>query len=342
MSHASGPLVSVVTPVYNGEAYLAECIESVLAQTYQNWEYVILDNCSTDRTREIAESFASADSRIRVLHNDRLLEIIQNWNHAVRQISPESQYCKVIHADDCLFPECIETMVELAERNPTVGIVGSYRLDGSRPRPSPGLPHVRSVFPGVEICRGTLRQEYSLFGSPSSLLVRSSLVRDRERFYDERYLHSDKIVCLQLLREWDFGFIPQLLTYTRIHEESQSVSLADRYGTRILDNFLMQHEFGPKFLPGEESREREKAAEWRYYRFLARRLVSGQRKEILRYHSRRLRVHGRTIETPKLVAAAVIEAVDRLLEPKDLAQRLSRFLKGDRGSRLRGGEAHSG
>ena len=56
------PLVSVATPVYNGERHLAECIESVLAQTYQNWEYIIVNNCSTDRTREIAESYGRRTS----------------------------------------------------------------------------------------------------------------------------------------------------------------------------------------------------------------------------------------------------------------------------------------
>lgn len=52
------PLVSILTPVYNGEEYLAECIESVLGQTYQNWEYCIVNNCSTDRTLEIANGYA--------------------------------------------------------------------------------------------------------------------------------------------------------------------------------------------------------------------------------------------------------------------------------------------
>jgi glycosyltransferase involved in cell wall biosynthesis len=51
----NGPLVSILTPVYNGEKYLAECIRSVLAQTYQNWEYTIVNNCSTDKTLEIAK-----------------------------------------------------------------------------------------------------------------------------------------------------------------------------------------------------------------------------------------------------------------------------------------------
>ena len=63
------PLVSVVTPVYNGERFLRECIESVLAQTYQHWDYTIVDNSSTDQTSEIAREYAARDSRIRVLRN---------------------------------------------------------------------------------------------------------------------------------------------------------------------------------------------------------------------------------------------------------------------------------
>ena len=61
------PLVSVVTPVHNGEAFLRECIESVLAQTYSHWEYIIVDNCSTDRTLEIASEYAIKDTRIKIL-----------------------------------------------------------------------------------------------------------------------------------------------------------------------------------------------------------------------------------------------------------------------------------
>ena len=73
---SGGALVSVVTPVYNGAAYLGECIDSVLAQTHANWEYAIVDNCSTDETAEIARRYAAQDSRIRLVANDRFLEIM--------------------------------------------------------------------------------------------------------------------------------------------------------------------------------------------------------------------------------------------------------------------------
>src|ERR1700691_1872310 len=99
MSEVEQPLVSVLTPVYNGEPYLAECIESILAQTYSAWEYIIVDNCSTDGTSEIAARYAKQDRRICVHRNDTLLPIIANHNRAFRLISPNSKYCKVVSGD---------------------------------------------------------------------------------------------------------------------------------------------------------------------------------------------------------------------------------------------------
>jgi glycosyltransferase involved in cell wall biosynthesis len=126
--NASQPLVSIVTPVYNGEKYLAECIESVLRQTYENWEYLIADNCSTDRSLEIARQYAARDSRLHVFENSEFVPAIENWNRALRHISQKSKYSKEIHADDMLLPECIERMVATAEAHPTAGVVSSVLI----------------------------------------------------------------------------------------------------------------------------------------------------------------------------------------------------------------------
>ena len=84
------PLVSVVTPFYNTAAFLPECIESVLAQTYDNWEYILLDNCSTDGSTEIARKYAADEPRIRYVRNDELLPQVPNYNAALALISSES------------------------------------------------------------------------------------------------------------------------------------------------------------------------------------------------------------------------------------------------------------
>src|SRR5579864_8803850 len=108
MKTGSQPLVSIVSPVYNESEHLAECIESVLAQTYQNWDYTIVNNCSTDGSMEIARRYAAQDRRIRIHENQHFLPVIQNHNAAFRQTSPDSKYCKVVLSDDWIFPECIE------------------------------------------------------------------------------------------------------------------------------------------------------------------------------------------------------------------------------------------
>src|ERR1700681_2636229 len=94
LSVQAAPLVSVVTPVYNGGKYLRECIESVIAQSYTNWRYTIVNNRSTDDSLEIALHYASLDSRVRVRDNVEFLPIIDNHNQAISLIDADSIFCK--------------------------------------------------------------------------------------------------------------------------------------------------------------------------------------------------------------------------------------------------------
>src|SRR3546814_8362260 len=86
------PFVSVVTPVYNGGRFLVECIESVLAQSHGNLEYVVLDNASTDETSAILERYRRLDPRIQVFRNDETLWVIDNWNSALERISRSEEH----------------------------------------------------------------------------------------------------------------------------------------------------------------------------------------------------------------------------------------------------------
>src|SRR5262245_34009099 len=190
MNTTSQPLVSIVTPVYNEAEYLAECVESVLAQTYQNWDYTIVDNCSTDGSVDIARRYAAQDQRIRILENQRFLRAIPNFNGALRQIAPASKYCKVVLGDDWIFPECLERMVAVAEAHPSVGIVGAYALEGGQVRWT-GLPYPSTLVCGREICRKHFLDKLYVFGSQTSVLYRADLVRSHDPFYTEANIHAD-------------------------------------------------------------------------------------------------------------------------------------------------------
>ena len=308
MEDKNQPLVSVVTPVYNTEKYLTECIESVLNQTYENWEYIILNNRSTDRSLEIAESYARMDHRIRVITNDVHLKQMENCNRAFHFISDDSKYCKVIHADDWLFPECISLMVEVAEAHPSIGIVGSYRLVETTVNLD-GLPYPSSCINGRLIAKYHLLGGNYIFGSPSSLLIRSDLIRGKEKFYDESTFHGDVLACLDILREVDFGFVHQVLTFTRRHNES-ATSFIKRFATYQLGKFKALVTYGNQFLSEEEYGERLKSLTTSYYRFLARKLFERKDKEFWRFHKEELRKMGIDFSKTKFLFAILWEMLN--------------------------------
>ena len=302
------PLVTVATPVYNTEKYLAECIESVLGQTYRNFEYLIVDNQSMDRSLEIALRYAERDDRIRIHSNEAFLAQMPNWNHALRLISPESAYCKIVHADDWLFPTCLEEMVACARRNPTVGWVGAYRLDETRVNLD-GLPYPSHCTPGRDIARRHLLGEVFVFGAPTSLLLRSDVVRDRDPFYEEDNPHADVDACLATLRTSDFGFVHQVLTFTRRHNES-ATSLVKRFGTNRLARLKALEDHGPFFLAPDELARRRQEASRDYYRFLARQLLEQQGRDFWQYHRRWLERIGRPLSYGRLASALGAQLLD--------------------------------
>jgi glycosyltransferase involved in cell wall biosynthesis len=208
MQTENEPLVSVITPVYNGERFLSECLESVRAQTYSNFEHIIVNNCSTDSTLEIAQDYASRDPRIRIHNNNAFVTALENHNIALKLISPESKYVKIVQADDLIFPECIARMVAVALEYPSVGLVSAYRLEGNEVTLD-GLTYPSPFLTGAEISRQTLLTDLYVFGSPTSLLMRSDLVRSRPVFYDEASfaLEADRAVCYDILKTSDFGFV---------------------------------------------------------------------------------------------------------------------------------------
>jgi len=115
------PLVSVCIPTYNGERFLKEAIASVLAQTLTDFELVVCDDASTDRTVEIVASFA--DSRLRVERSTVRAGLVGNWNRCLSQATGE--YVTVFHQDDRMLPHHLEDAVALLQDHPGVGFVHS-------------------------------------------------------------------------------------------------------------------------------------------------------------------------------------------------------------------------
>jgi glycosyltransferase involved in cell wall biosynthesis len=307
-SSTAEPLVSVVTPFYNSEDFLAECIESVLAQTYGHFEYVLVDNQSTDLSVEIAASYACKDPRIRLLHTDTFLDQVQNYNGALRRISPAAKYMKMVQADDWIVPRCLVEMVELAEQNPRVGIVSSFTLRETEVHGS-GLPISRPVISGREARRLHLLDGVYMFGSPTALLFRADIVRARDPFYTEGRFHEDTEAVYEILRDWDFGFVHQVLSFMRAQAESITGSTRS-YDPHPLDRLILVKMYGREVLDPDEYAACLDEALTRYYRRLAEATLHRRGGGYWDYHRRGLATISEEIDRVRLLREAVPALLD--------------------------------
>jgi glycosyltransferase involved in cell wall biosynthesis len=326
MALSQEPLVSVVTPVFNGESYLRDCIESVIGQTYANWDYTIVNNCSTDRTLEIAREYAAKDRRIRIHNNETFVRQIENHNIAFRQISPASKYCKLIAADDWLFPECLERMVGVAEDNPAVAIVGAYGLAGTSVVWT-GLPYPSTVVAqGRDACRMRLLGGPYVFGTPSSVLFRSDIVRSRHAFYNESNLHADAEACVEFLGDHDFGFVHQVLTFVRVREDSLT-SRSSELNTYLAGLLHELVNYGRKYLSTEELQLRIAEHLRSYYDYLGEQVYCERDREFWSFHRGKLAAAGHPLSARRLAWSVIRHGLGLAFTPKQTAGRVARRLR---------------
>lgn len=319
------PFVTILTPIYNGEKYLAECIESVLAQTFQNWEYIIVNNCSTDRSLEIAEQYARKDQRIRVLTNTSFVGVIENHNIAFGLISPQSKYCKVVSADDWITPDCVSKMVKLMETNPAIAIVGSYQRKCDEVQWKGLSPNIE-IFSGREVCRMALVEELAIFGPPTSSLYRSELIRRSDQFFPVSQPHADICACYEYLQHYDFGFVHEVLSVERVHSGRVSSKVDELYMDAVASvEYILR--YGQIYLDEVEARTLLKQAFASYYRRLGGSVLKMKGKAFWRFHVARMRELGNPISWRKVAYATVSEILDEMRNPKISYRKLVEVLK---------------
>ena len=302
------PFVSVVTPFFNTAPYLAECIQSVLSQTHENFEYILVDNQSTDGSSEIAASFACQDKRIKLVRNSQFLKQVPNYNNALRHVDGRARYVKMVLADDCIFPECLERMVAVAEVHPTVAIVSSYYLEGRFVCGS-GVEWPTQVIPGRVASRLHLLDNLYLFGTPTNLLYRADLVANRRPFFSESSMHEDTELCHEVLADSDLGFVHQVLTFSRRGNEGVLTAI-ESFGWRRSFIYTILRKYGPEFLTSEELPRRLRPARADFLRVLGEGVLLKREPEFWDYHRRALATIGESLPsrlelTPHIARATV-------------------------------------
>jgi glycosyltransferase involved in cell wall biosynthesis len=218
------PLVSIGLPVYNGESFVAEAIQCVLAQTFSNWELIICDNGSTDRTVTICRQFADRDTRIRVYQNARNMGVAFNFNEVFRL--SRGQYFKWIAHDDLFAPEFVDVCLQVLEtdRHVVMAFPRISYVDGSGRLLRRQVSDLSILGPTAEsrVDRLTLleRQSTDIFWSLYGLIRRDVL---EQTGLHGLYGGSDQVLLLDLVLLGCLKQVEKDLFFRREHPAAASV-----------------------------------------------------------------------------------------------------------------------
>lgn len=219
----NSPLVSIVIPTYNGGKTIKRTIESVLVQSYTNFELFILNNCSTDDTLEILSSFD--DERINIVNNEENIGFEGNWNKALKYIN--GKYFKLLPDDDLLFKNSLKKSVAVLESNANVVLVSSKREiinenDKKIMVRGKSLGN-KSFCTYGEVIKYITRYASNPIGEPGAVLFRSNSITDEIKFDMSIPYFIDLDFYLKVLQKGDFYFIDDVLYSFRVWSRSYSV-----------------------------------------------------------------------------------------------------------------------
>ena len=219
--------ISVILPAYNAENYLSEAIKSILKQTFYNYELIIIDDGSSDRTSEIIHSYQ--DSRIKYFKNLKNLGIVRTLN--IGFANAKGKYIARMDADDISYPERLEIQYKYMEDNPNIGVVGTdIELFGNN------IHECRHFSNSPKMLKAEL-----LFNSclphPTAMIRRSVLI-DHNLLYNENFNGcEDFALWWEICKYSDIGMINQILHKYRLHEKQVTAKHDDKQLV-ILGNFL--------------------------------------------------------------------------------------------------------
>ena len=174
------PKVSIIIPTYNRPKLFKRAIQSVLKQTYKNFEVIVIDDSTNDETKKIVENFN--DKRIRYIHNEKKTNLPKARNQGVRESSLESKYIVFLDDDNEFLPQFLEKSIEKLEKRPDlIGVVPSSEHlfdDGTK------------IGKSINVC------ESWNTGLGNGAVLRKTLFTEKNIWFDEKLIRSE---------EWDFG-----------------------------------------------------------------------------------------------------------------------------------------
>ncbi len=253
--NTTNPLVSICIPIYNGETYLEEALQSANNQDYPNLEIIISDDCSKDKSLAIVENFTS-NIPITILHHTPL-GIGSNWNNCVEHAA--GTYIKFLFQDDILAPRCISELVKAAERDPKIGLSFCKREILYNPNNEPHVawlntyknphlswPQLNAIQEGAALLKAPnlLLSPKNKVGEPTCVLLK------KEVFETVGYFNTSLKQCLdyeywhRVFKQYKVAFVDQeLATFRRHDEQATSINEKNNLTERAYYEQLLYSEF---------------------------------------------------------------------------------------------------
>lgn len=272
------PRVSIVLPVYNGAEHLRESIGSVLAQTFGDWELIIVDDASTDDSLAVALEAAARDARIRVISNERNLRLPASLNEGFAEA--RGDYWTWTSHDNEYLSAALSEMVDVLDADPSCGMVYA---DFAR------VSEVGEILEEVRLQSADRLPYGNCIGA--CFLYRAELARQVGEYSTRLELVEDYDYWLRMASRTRLCHIPCVLYHYRVHKESLSYSKEARIS--LLDVRLRQSRLDPRRLEDAEG----------YVESLYRRLYS--------YRSRALRIPRLWRQMPRTFFALLVRDADR-------------------------------
>lgn len=208
------PIVSVLITLFNRERYLAECLDSLLASTYSDFEVIIVDDCSQDRSADIARSYLKRDPRIRFSSNEHNLGDYPNRNQAAS--FAKGKFLKYLDSDDIIYPHTLDIMVESMEKYPNAAL-GLMHSDSSAETPYPIYLTPQAAYKKHFLGRGCMNC------GPSGAIIRRDAFESAGGF-ENWHVISDNDLWYRLAESYPIVLLPPGLVWWRRHEGQEFVS----------------------------------------------------------------------------------------------------------------------
>ena len=240
-------LVSIIVPIYNAEKYLDSCIQSVLRQTYTNWELILIDDGSTDKSGRIAEEYGFADERITVFHQKNLGVSLAR-NQGIDEAT--GNYVVFLDADDELIEDCLAKTVNIAEET-NADVVAGRSCENQE------LFQDRIIWTGAEALENSLKDHLFTYSACAKLIRREFI--GKTRFTPDIRINEDSYFVFQLLCKQNVVLTNDVIYFYRANSESSSrtvfsekyfdiLKVSDLKYKKIEEQFPQMHDLAKNML----------------------------------------------------------------------------------------------